>query len=655
MQQAYQGQHGTGTAQIGSRQPRRRCPRILAHRASATAWDDVDVPQRARPEAHDLAAFAVGRLRALAPEAGRVALGISGGGDSVALAWMLHEAGVDLALLHVDHALRDDAADDAEFVRGLAATLGVPYVSERVQVRVAADRRGWNLEDAARRLRRAALHRMARRTGTDVLVLAHTVDDQAETVLLQALRGAAYLGGMPERHGRLVRPLLAVGRGELRAWLDHHGRPWRDDPTNADLERSRAWVRHAVLPRLEAYAPGATHRLARLAIVQRDLAAFVRSEARRRVAGVAVLQGPERSFGEDDSGGAPLAASAAAAADGLDARALARQPIAVQREALAALLAAAGVAVEQHRIEAVRGRLTEEGPWRASVGAGRWWRLAYGRVAIPSVADPVAMETTPLPAAGADRGGTTLLPRPSPKAIRVVSRPEELPAGVDPAVLAAGPLELRARRPGDVVRLPGGHRSLADVMIDARVPREARGGLALLARGDEVVWVEELLRPDGAGAVLVEDDDHRLMREALGLARAAAAAGELPVGALVVRDGEVLGRGANRTESDHDPTAHAEVLALREAAARVGDWRLGGATLVVTLEPCPMCFGALLAAHVGRVVYGAPNLREGALGGVVDLSTEGWKRRVEVRGGVRARESALMLSAFFVGRRATQG
>jgi tRNA(Ile)-lysidine synthase len=351
-----------------------------------------------------------------------------------------------------------------------------------------------------------------------------------------------------------------------------HGRPWRDDPTNADLERSRAWVRHAVLPRLEAYAPGATHRLARLAIVQRDLAAFVRSEARRRVAGVALLQGPERSFGEDDGGGAPLAASAAAAADGLDARALARQPIAVQREALAALLAAAGVAVEQHRIEAVRGRLTEDGPWRASVGAGRWWRLAYGRVAIASIAEPVATETTPVTSAGADAVGPRSCRARAPKAIRVVSRPEELPAGVDPAVLAAGPLELRARRPGDVVRLPGGHRSLADVMIDARVPREARGGLALLARGDEVVWVEGLLRPDGAGAVLVEDDDHRLMREALGLARAAAAAGELPVGALVVRDGEVLGRGANRTEATtiRPPTPRSSPCARRRRAWATG-------------------------------------------------------------------------------------
>jgi len=576
-----------------------------------------------------------GRLRELAPEARRCAIGVSGGGDSVALAWMLAERGVDLVLLHVDHALRPEAEDDADFVRDLAAAVDAPFRAARVEVRAAADRRGWNLEEAARRLRRSSLHRMARAAGADVLLLAHTVDDQAETVVLQALRGSAYLRGMAARRGRLVRPLLTIGRGELRAWLDRHGRPWRDDPTNADLERARAWVRHAVLPRLESYAPGVTHRLARLAAVQRDAADFVREEARRRVRGAAALLGPQRSFGEDEGastgGPGPVATSggaawvAAAAADGVDARALARQPVAVQREVLAALLAVGGVEVDLHRIETARAHLNDGDPWRASVGAGAWWRIAYGRVAV--------VRSSPRPAE------------------RRIARPEELPDGVGPEALARGPLELRARRPGDVVRLPGGHRSLADVLIDARVPREARDGLRLLARGDEVVWVEGLVRPAGGGAVLVEDDDERAMREALSLARAAGEAGELPVGALVLRDGEVLGRGANRTRADHDPTAHAEVLALRAAAAATGDWRLTDATLVVTLEPCPMCFGAALTAHVARVVYGAPNLREGALGGVADLGGERWKRRIEVRGGVRARESAALLASFFAERR----
>jgi tRNA(Ile)-lysidine synthetase-like protein len=230
-------------------------------------------------------------------------------------------------------------------------------------------------------------------------------------------------------------------------------------------------------------------------------------------------------------------------------------------------------------------------------------------------------------------------------------RPEELPEGVAPEVLAAGALELRSRRPGDVVALPGGHRSLADVLVDARVPREARDGVRVLARGAEVVWVDGVVAATEAGPRLVEDDEHLWMRRALELAGAAAAAGELPVGAVVVLDGAVVGEGANATRAASDPTAHAELVALRAAATAVGGWRLTGATLVVTLEPCPMCFGAVLAAHVARVVYGAENRRDGALGGVADLSGERWKRRPEVRGGVRAREAEALLSDFFAARR----
>lgn len=570
------------------------------------------------PDALDLAQVALDRLRELAPEARRVAVAVSGGGDSVALACLFADAGVDIVVLHVDHALRPNSATDATFVEGLAANLGVPFAMDRVEVSVVADRRGWNLEDAARRVRHATLQRLAKAHGADVVALAHTVEDQAETVLLQAFRGVAYLHGMPERRGRIVRPLLTVGRSELRGWLDRRRQPWRDDPTNEDLARARAWVRHAVMPRLEAYAPGVAHRLARLAKVQRDLAVFVREETRRRVREVARLV-PQQ--------GAPATAETrAAAAEGLDAGGLVAQPIAVQREALAGLLAAAGVPVDLHRLDLVRGHLTDETPWRTSVGDGAWARVAYGRVSVARASQP---------AAG-----------------RVVADPVDLPPGAPPSVLEGGQVVLRGREPGDTLALPGGHRSLADVLIDARVPREARDGLRVLARGSEVVWVEGLAQPQDDGVVLVEDEDHRWMRRALELAEAARAAGELPVGAVVVLDGEVIGEGVNARETEGDPVAHAEIRALQAAARARGDWRLTGATLVVTLEPCPMCFGAVMSAHVARVVYGASNPREGALGSVIDLSTEAWKRRVEVRGGVRAREAAALLERFFAERRA---
>src|SRR5690606_16772032 len=126
---------------------------------------------------------------------------------------------------------------------------------------------------------------------------------------------------------------------------------------------------------------------------------------------------------------------------------------------------------------------------------------------------------------------------------------------------------------------------------------------------------------------------------------------ELPVGAVVARGDEVIGAAANRTEADDDPSAHAELLALREAARATGDWRLEGATLYVTLEPCPMCFGAVLQTRVARVVYGADNRREGALGSVMDLRYGKWKRRPAVQRGVLASESAELLHDFFATRR----
>ena len=113
--------------------------------------------------------------------------------------------------------------------------------------------------------------------------------------------------------------------------------------------------------------------------------------------------------------------------------------------------------------------------------------------------------------------------------------------------------------------------------------------------------------------------DEVFMREALSLARRAADAGEVPVGAVVVKDGAVIGRGHNRPVSGNDPTAHAEVMALRDAAERVGNYRLGDCALYVTLEPCAMCAGAIMHARIGRVVYGAADPKAGACGGVVNL------------------------------------
>jgi len=141
---------------------------------------------------------------------------------------------------------------------------------------------------------------------------------------------------------------------------------------------------------------------------------------------------------------------------------------------------------------------------------------------------------------------------------------------------------------------------------------------------------------------------------ALGQARAAAASGEIPVGAVVLDGaGEVIGVGRNARETDRDPTAHAEVLAIREAAAALGDRVLDGCTLVVTLEPCVMCAGTILAARVPRVVFGAWDEKAGAAGSVYDLLRDGRLPHPvpEVISGVRAEECAAVLAEFFAARR----
>jgi tRNA(adenine34) deaminase len=142
------------------------------------------------------------------------------------------------------------------------------------------------------------------------------------------------------------------------------------------------------------------------------------------------------------------------------------------------------------------------------------------------------------------------------------------------------------------------------------------------------------------------------MEEALALARAAAAAGEVPVGAVALHDGAIVGRGANRREVDRDPTAHAELLAIQEAARTLGRWRLSGVTLVVTLEPCAMCAGAMVLARIDKLVYGAADPKAGAAGSLLDVTNDPrLNHRFSVERGVRAEECGALLREFFRARR----
>ncbi|MEI7428900.1 MAG: tRNA adenosine(34) deaminase TadA [Betaproteobacteria bacterium] len=150
--------------------------------------------------------------------------------------------------------------------------------------------------------------------------------------------------------------------------------------------------------------------------------------------------------------------------------------------------------------------------------------------------------------------------------------------------------------------------------------------------------------------------DEFFMREALSLARSAECLGEVPVGAIVVRDGVIVGHGFNSPIGESDPTAHAEIAALRDAARNLKNYRLPGCELFVTLEPCAMCAGAILHSRIARVIYGARDLKTGVHGSVIDLfAVDRLNHHTEVVGGVLAEECGQLLSSFFAQRRLKRG
>lgn len=563
-------------------------------------------------------------LAELAPAADRWLVAVSGGSDSVAALRLMLDAGRDVVVAHLDHQLRPGSEADAAFVADLCDSLGVPFHSAVVDVRKVAAERGWNLEDAARRVRYKFLHDVARRSSADAVIVAHTRDDQAETFLRQALRGSAFPTGMPAKRGKIVRPLLKVGREALRLYLSDLGQAWREDPSNLDADnQERAWLRHEVVPLLKGRYPHAPAQLARTAAGL--------GEARDAIDEVA-----SRLYGTSS----------------LSVSAVARAPAALQRAALAGLLRAAGSEARFDLLEDARAVLARIGdlddpssaaPWRQSVGQGKVLRIAYGRIEVAGLAEPAGR----LPVRVANYAAFE-------RALEASGgTPPDAPgeSAITDLLLEHGELMLRHRAHGDSIRLPAGSKLVSDLLIDLKVPREERDALRLLAAGSNVLWIEGVAAAHSDAVPPTVAGDRHWMALALRQAELAAAAGELPVGAVVVRGGKVLAAAHNTSHGDHDATAHAETIALREAGASEGDWRLAGATLYVTLEPCPMCFGAVLQTQLDRVVFGASNLREGALGSVVDLRIGKWKRVPAVEGGLMAKESSKLLKSFFSRRR----
>lgn len=545
---------------------------------------------------HQLIASALQRLAA---PGSKLLLAVSGGADSIALLRLVAGTDWPAEVAAVDHGLRPEAAEEVEFVRHTAEHLGLKFHSAAFATRAVADHRGWNLEETARTLRYQHLAAIARANGADHIVTAHTMDDQTETVLMQLLRGAAWLTGMPERTGLVIRPLLGIRKQELSDWLRHIGQDWREDPSNFDTDFRRAWLRTIILPPLRERQPDLDQRIAGLTRLQRQQKEFLDAQARPYV---------------DVTGG-------------IEAARLAGKARALQQAAVAHLLKAHGVPLDLERLDRIIAALKQAENWRESTGPDSLIRLYDGRLEVIGQAEPEAVSNSP------------------------VSGAEQLPAGVAEAALELPGLVLRSRQPGDRIRLAAGSRKLSDVLIDAKVPREERDAVRVLASGSDVIWVDGIAVATEYASGPAQPDDRHFMRLALELAREAAAAGELPVGAVIVRNGQVLASARNETEARSDPTAHAELLAVQRAAETVADWRLTDCSLYVTLEPCAMCFGAMQQAHLDTVVFAAANHREGATGSVADLDLLPWKRKLQVRRGPYAKEAGELLSDFFRNRR----
>jgi len=161
---------------------------------------------------------------------------------------------------------------------------------------------------------------------------------------------------------------------------------------------------------------------------------------------------------------------------------------------------------------------------------------------------------------------------------------------------------------------------------------------------------------DRNGESVLTDSDQRYMRLAIDAAQVAEENGDVPIGAVIVYQNQVIGRAYNQREQLKDPTAHAEIIALTQAASFIGSWRLHGCTIYVTLEPCPMCAGALVLGRLDRLVYGCPDPKTGACGSLYDIvRDERLNHRLEVTPGVLAQDCANLLQAFFQKRRPSNG
>lgn len=416
----------------------------------------------------DLQAPTDDALRALGVRPGeRIGAACSGGADSVAMTHLLAGSalGLRVTVLHVDHGLRPGSQADADAAAETAHALGLPVRVSRVQVRRPPRA---SLEAEARRARYAALLDAADELGLETVATGHTMDDQAETVLLRAMRGGS-IAGIARRRGRVIRPLLAMRRDEVRGWLAARGARWVEDPTNDDVRFERNWVRSALLPAMAARRPGVAAVLARAASAAADDGAAL--DALAEAAWTAV---------ERDEVGVLVPAQTL------------ELPAAVADRVLIRAARAAGAEVGRGRAGELR-ELRERSV--VDLGAARAWRLAAG---LAFVRSPVPLPGEVALAPGvAEAPGWGVRVRVGPADARPWRWRCPLPEG-------AGGLGLRTRRPGDRVMTPAGARTVKDVLSDAGVPRVLRDLVPVLATAAEPLGVVGVVAGQARGALVAD-------------------------------------------------------------------------------------------------------------------------------------------------------
>ncbi len=516
----------------------------------------------------------------------RLLLAISGGRDSMALLYLAKS--LDVVVAHLDHGLRVDSGLDAEFVQQAAFDLGKSFFSERIDVQGIATKRGWSLEEAARNVRYEFLARVAKAQGCQFILTAHTLEDCAETVLMQLLRGSGKATGIPPRFGRVLRPLLDVSKVLLEEFLLAQQLSWREDSSNANTKFTRNWVRLQVMPLLLERFPTASIALARYADIARD----------------------EHLLLEELS----------AVPAWTDLR---LEHSVIQRRVIRKILEQAGVQTDFEHIEALRQALQQPKVSRVSLPENKAGVVQDGMLQVYSS----LLET-----------GFVAVSAESAQALEITKN--AFPDAI-----------LRTRAPGDTINLVGGSNSLSDIFIDRKVPREIRDNIMVLALGQKVVYVGLEPPLLDASLPQPKDPEIDAMKVALEQARLASSLNEVPVGAVILHNGTIIAQAHNVSYANQDMTRHAELEVLRNASQVLGTGYLTDCTLVVTLEPCLMCLGAAIEARISRIVFAARNPKNGALGSVLDATRANWNHSFTVRTGVLEKQSVALLNQFFASKR----